>query len=135
MRADLDRQDVSPTLRIPCPPWPQAVEEDEPKEDGHDSLQNRHITMSLFGLSTWLVGAANGYAEKQGGLPSPTVYGTLGVTSIVGTMNVISKSVPATTPSLALFLMSPLVVGALYYVGNQVGSSVRLVSDSSGKTN
>ena len=89
--------------------------------------------MSLFGLSTWLVGTANGYTEKEGGLPSSAVYGTLGVTSIVGTMNAISKSVPATTPSLALFLMAPLVVGALYYVGNQVGSSVRLVSDSSEK--
>jgi hypothetical protein len=91
--------------------------------------------MSLFGLSTWLVGAANGYTEKEGGLPSSAVYGTVGVTSIVGTMNAISKSVPAAAPPpLALFLMAPLVAGAVYYVGNQVGTSVRHLSDRSEKS-
>jgi len=91
--------------------------------------------MSLFGLSTWLVGAANGYTEKEGGLPPSAVYGTVGVASVAGTMNAISKSISAPkTPSLALFLVPPLVAGAVYYVGNQVGTSVRHMSDRSEKS-
>lgn len=79
----------------------------------------------LSTLSTWFVGALNGYASKDGGLPTNIKYGTMGLTSGVYALKVLGDaSAPTTRPMMlatTLFIAVPTLIGTTFCLGDHVG--------------
>lgn len=79
--------------------------------------------MSLF--STWIVGILNGYASKEGGLPTNIKYGSMGLTAGVYALKVLGDASARTTrPAIlaaTLFVTVPALVGTTFCIGDHVG--------------
>lgn len=89
--------------------------------------------MSLSFLSSWAIGALNGYTQKEGGLPAGIKYNVMGLTMVVGFLRVLgSQPQPIRDPRALLgnmLVAVPLLVGTSFCLGNSVGKGVRIVVD------
>ncbi len=91
------------------------------------------LTSSFF--TTWATGILNGYTLEKGGLPTGIKYTTLGISSGIGIIKVLSglpNPIPRSTPISAIFWMPPLLAGSTFCVGNQLGKAIRFTKKIEG---
>lgn len=87
-------------------------------------------------FSTWLTGFLNGHKHKEQGLPNYIVWSVLGTSSVMGMVRVLAnapttmKNPTCTQLTLALFVATPLYMGATYFLGDQIGQAIRYVEDT-----
>jgi len=88
--------------------------------------------MSIFVITTWIVGGIDGLKHREGGLDSSIVYGTTGISSAWGILNGISKaSSPVRTSAvLAPLVAVPIAIGSIYYVGYLLGRGMSALGES-----
>jgi hypothetical protein len=90
--------------------------------------------MSLSIFTNWAVGAINGYKQKENGLPNGIKYGTLGLSTLVGTIKVLgSEFSPSVRPAhrlAGIFIGVPVLVGTTFCLGHHLGKAVRYAEDT-----
>ena len=87
---------------------------------------------SIASISTWLVGAINGYKLKEDGLPNSIKYGSMALTAGISMIKFTgSIKPPITNPGSILAIMFvgvPLATGSVFCLGNFLGKAVRYSS-------
>jgi len=89
--------------------------------------------MSIFGITTWIVGGIDGLKHREGGLDSSIVYGTTVISSAWGILHGISKasSPPVRTSAvLSPLVVVPIAIGSIYYVGHLLGRGMSALGES-----
>lgn len=103
-----------------------------------DRLVNDHLKypnrliykMSFPFLSAWIIGGLEGYSFKEGGLPPNTVAGTMAVSTTLALLSCSDKiSEYIETKPLSVFMGTSVFFGSLFYLGFQIGNSIRLIKD------
>jgi len=98
--------------------------------ESKDVIQYTNNMSLLPQLSTWLVGAANGYTNKTGGVPMEVIAGTMigsSTLAIIKNIESITKVSRSTPGQIGIGVA--LVFGTIFFVGDQVGRSLRVVKD------
>ncbi len=87
-------------------------------------------------FSAWFTGFLNGTKHKEQGLPKSIVWSVIGTSSVMGMVRVLANA-PTTMKnpsgiqvSVALFVVTPLYMGATYLLGDQIGQAIRYVEDT-----
>ena len=85
--------------------------------------------MPFLNLSNWLIGVTSGYMPS-GSIPVETVASTIAVSSfmnVIGGLDKLPKRA-LSAPAMAT-IGATFVYGAIFFVGHQVGSTIRRVVD------
>ncbi len=87
-------------------------------------------------LTTWFTGVLNGHRQKEQGLPRSIVWSVLGTSSVLSMIKILSATPPASITlqtvkplSVATFVVTPLYMGATFFLGDQIGQAIRYVED------
>jgi hypothetical protein len=87
--------------------------------------------MAISMVSAWLMGGLDGYAAKDGGLPSSMVAGTLTVSSTLSLLSISDNlSEYVNKRPLSVMLGTSIFFGSLFYMGYQLGSAIRILKDN-----
>jgi len=88
--------------------------------------------MVLYYLSTWLIGALNGYSKDR--LPNHLVYGTVGtvmlLTPIIEIKDLLKQIEKA---PITIILATTISVGSIYFIGDRIGRGIRYIKDEEDK--
>ena len=84
--------------------------------------------MALYYLSTWLIGALNGYSKDR--LPNHLVHGTVGTVMVLAPIIEIKDLLKQfeKTP-ITVILATTISVGSIYFIGDRIGRGIRYIKD------
>jgi hypothetical protein len=91
--------------------------------------------MAYANITTWLTGILNGYKYKEQALPNSIVYSVLGTSTLIGmlrglgNLDTLPKPIKPAPVAVGLFVIVPMITGATYFLGNQMGQALKYVED------
>ncbi len=91
--------------------------------------------MAYANITTWFTGFLNGYKYKEQPLPNSIVYSVLGTSTLMnmlrglGQLDTLPKPIKPAPVFAGLFVVVPMLTGATYFLGNQMGQALKFVED------
>ena len=89
--------------------------------------------MAYAHFTTWCIGVFNGNRRKEQGLPNSIVYSVLGTSTLIGMLrglgNLDALPKPVKPVPVGVFVIVPMITGATYFLGDQMGQAIRYLED------